>query len=174
MDPVARGVAEAFEHVLATLGRSGNGAAPLQLTVVSSLAEGADRLVVHELRRAHDLRLEAVLPLPPEDYRRDFHSAASRAEFDAMLARASGIEIVSAAGDRDAAYERAGQRVVDRSDVMIAVWDGEPARGRGGTAHIVDYARHHGRPVYWVSTRTPQTRGTESVERVTVLEPLSR
>ena len=35
---------------------------------------------------------------------------------------------------RDEAYERAGRHVVDRADVLIALWDGQPPRGRGGTA----------------------------------------
>ncbi|WP_041624991.1 hypothetical protein [Stackebrandtia nassauensis] len=31
-----------------------------------------------------------------------------------------------------------------RRDQLIAVWDGQPARGYGGTADVVDYARDHG------------------------------
>jgi hypothetical protein len=27
---------------------------------------------------------------------------------------------------------------------LVAVWDGQPAAGKGGTADIVDYARRHG------------------------------
>ena len=53
---------------------------------------------------------------------------------------------------REEAYERAGRRVVDRADVVVALWDGQPSRGRGGTAAIVSYARAHGVPVAWVNT----------------------
>ena len=42
---------------------------------------------------------------------------------------------------REKAYERVGRYVVDRCDVLIALWDGERSRGHGGTAEIVDYAR---------------------------------
>jgi hypothetical protein len=37
--------------------------------------------------------------------------------------------------------------MVDRADRLIAVWDGLPARAYGGTADVVQYARHKGTPV---------------------------
>ena len=37
--------------------------------------------------------------------------------------------------------------MVDRSERLVAVWDGKPARGIGGTADIVSYARQKGVPV---------------------------
>ena len=45
------------------------------------------------------------------------------------------------------AHLTAGQAVVDRSERLVAVWDGKPARGIGGTADIVSYARQKGVPV---------------------------
>ena len=51
--------------------------------------------------------------------------------------------------------------MVDRCDVLIAVWDGEPARGPGGTAEIVAYALERGRPIVHIR---PDVR-----EAVTVL-----
>jgi hypothetical protein len=40
-----------------------------------------------------------------------------------------------------------GRAVVDRSDVLMAVWDGQPARGLAGTADVGAYARERGVPV---------------------------
>ena len=48
---------------------------------------------------------------------------------------------------RKEGYAKAGQYVVDHCDVLIAVWDGMPSRGRGGTAEIVQYAREQRRPI---------------------------
>jgi hypothetical protein len=45
--------------------------------------------------------------------------------------------------------------VVDSSDVVIAIWDGEPGNGRGGTAEIYDYARRRGVPVVWINALSP-------------------
>lgn len=42
------------------------------------------------------------------------------------------------------AHLAAGQAVVDRSERLVTVWDGKPARGIGGTADIVSYARQKG------------------------------
>jgi hypothetical protein len=45
------------------------------------------------------------------------------------------------------AYAHAGRYIVDHCDVLIAVWDGAPSRGRGGTAEIVQYALERNRPI---------------------------
>jgi hypothetical protein len=45
------------------------------------------------------------------------------------------------------AYYAAGRYIVDHADRLIAVWDGDPPRGLGGTADVVDYARLIGVPV---------------------------
>ena len=37
--------------------------------------------------------------------------------------------------------------MVDTSRVLVAVWDGQSARGLGGTADVVAYARERGKPV---------------------------
>ncbi|MGG2464352.1 hypothetical protein ACO0M4_32085 [Streptomyces sp. RGM 3693] len=36
--------------------------------------------------------------------------------------------------------------------MMVALWDGRPARGRGGTAAIVGYAQERGVPLAWIRT----------------------
>ncbi|MCA1708813.1 MAG: hypothetical protein LC808_38260, partial [Actinobacteria bacterium] len=45
------------------------------------------------------------------------------------------------------AFFAAGRRVVDLSDVVVAVWDGMEAKGKGGTGDVVTYARDNGIPV---------------------------
>lgn len=130
---------------------------PARLVAVSSLAEGADRVVAERVL-ARSGGLEAVLPLPVEDYAADFDDPATRQEYDALLARADTVTVVPAdPGDasREAAYARAGTAVLDRCDVLLALWDGLPARGRGGTAEVVAQARATGRPVVVV----PVARG---------------
>jgi hypothetical protein len=43
------------------------------------------------------------------------------------------------------AFFEAGKRIVDWADLLVAVWDGGPARGFGGTADVVRYAEERGR-----------------------------
>lgn len=119
----------------------------IPLTVVSSLAEGADRLVADQVLTRDGARLEVVLPLAEDDYLDDFKSAESKAEFKRLLAHDANHDVVRTATSREHAYELAGRAVADRSDVMIIVWDGERSRGRGGTAEIVEYLRRWRRPV---------------------------
>jgi hypothetical protein len=115
--------------------------AGVEATVVSSLAEGADRLVADVVLTRSGARLEAVLPLPADQYRDDFETNDGREDFERLLRRASVVDVVDAGdGSREDAYERAGREVVERSDILIALWDGEPARGRAGCAEIVQYA----------------------------------
>ena len=132
--------------------RTGTAATPVSLTVVSALAEGADRLVAREAMDAR-ASLEVVLPLPADDYLTDFESDASKSEFRTLLKKASAVTELPVAGERDEAYERAGRAVVDRSDVLIALWDGHDARGQGGTAQIVAYARRQHVPVLQVPVK---------------------
>jgi len=143
--PIAEAVRRLTEFVPVS---PGVGLVPV---VVSALAEGADRLVAKEVLADKDARLEVALPLPEEEYVKDFKSEASKEEFSCLLARATETPWQAPKGlDRDEAYERAGHYVVDRCDALIALWDGRKSRGRGGTAEIVSYAQEHGVPIAWV------------------------
>jgi hypothetical protein len=119
------------------------------LTAVSSLAEGADRILARAVLTLVDARLEAVLPLGRDDYRDDFRSTESKEEFDDLMDRAT-MDVVGPKKSRKHAYALAGKAVVDRSDVIVAVWDGKPARGRGGTAEIYAYAVRRRKPMFWI------------------------
>lgn len=112
--------------------------APSVLT--TALAEGADRLAARAWSEA-GWPFEAILPFFPEEYAKDFDTPAREA-FGVLLGRAlrydvwqppSGGEVIA---DRSVAYEGAGRAMVDRCDRLIAVWDGLPACGRGGTATL--------------------------------------
>jgi hypothetical protein len=78
-------IANAVEYIIQRLAtdpdriRSGE----TTLTAVSSLAEGADRLVAREILKRPGSRLEIVLPLPPAEYcqetrRHHGHGASGR------------------------------------------------------------------------------------------------
>ncbi len=132
---------------------------PERWTVLSALAEGADRMVTQCLLDRPGTRLVAVLPLGVEDYENDFDTEASRAEFRALLGRADNVVVIAPTEDRDGAYEACGREVLDRSDLLVALWNGRGAQGVGGTGGIVARARALGRPVVWVhaGNRRPGT-----------------
>jgi hypothetical protein len=141
------------------------------LTVISPLAEGADRLVVHRALARPSARLVVPLPLPQADYMTDFESAESKEEFLRLLAQADEVIGLPPAPTRDRAYEAVGQYVLDHCDVLIAIWDGQNAQGRGGTGQIVARARQRGLPTIWIhagnripGTEEPTTLGEEQGE----------
>ncbi|HEY4278963.1 MAG TPA: hypothetical protein VGM91_12115 [Conexibacter sp.] len=140
---------------------------PVCFAIRSSLAEGADRLVVHEALRelgTADVKLHAILPNSPEEYVRDFRSRESVAEFRELLARAVSCSAPPGMHNRDVAYEHAGRGVVDESDLVIALWDGRHAAGRAGTEEVVRYAGAQGVPVIVVpTTRAGQSEPPEPV-----------
>lgn len=135
------------------------------MTVVSALAEGADRIVARHVLALTVARLIVPLPLPESDYITDFDSEESRAEFLSLLQRASQVEQMSSAATREQAYEAAGEYVLNNSDVLITIWDGENAQGRGGTGDIVARARERGLPIAWVhaGNREPRTHRPTSL-----------
>jgi SMODS and SLOG-associating 2TM effector domain 3 len=147
-------LSQAIEHVLARIREQApfSPATPTRFGIVSPLAEGADRLVAHAVLRDQEATLEAALPLTPEDYAKDFETDASREEFFSLLERARMVSVMPPAGSREEAYAQVGDYVVDRCDVLVALWDGLPPRGVGGTADIVAHARDRGVPLFLIDT----------------------
>ncbi len=130
-------------------------ATPVYLAVCSALAEGADRLVASLVLEDRHACLEVVLPMPIAAYKSDFQTEESNRAFDQLMERATRVVELPAAETRDEAYEQAGRYVVERCDVLIALWDGNPARGQGGTADVVEWARDRQIPLLWVHTVAP-------------------
>lgn len=118
---------------------------PLQ--ILSPLAEGADRLIAR-VALERGLRLIVALPMPREEYEKDFSTPESRAEFAELLNRADAVvempmmpgNDVAALADpamRAEQYALVGAYLVRHCQVLIALWNGDRGRGGGGTADIV-------------------------------------
>jgi len=126
------------------------------IIVLSSLAEGADRLVAR-VALAQGARLIAPMPMPIDEYRRDFEpglKAGNAAEFDALLGQAlatpvvpftpgnSLAAVVADAAKREEQYRAAGLFIAQHANVLIALWDGDGVAMRpGGTAEVVAFKR---------------------------------
>jgi len=115
------------------------------LVGVTSLAVGADQLLAR-LVLERGGTLHAVLPYTGIE--RSFQPEDVPA-FRALAKRAT-LEVLDTPGTDEDAYLAAGWRVVDLSDVLLAVWNGKPAKGKGGTADVVAYAIRQGVPVIHV------------------------
>lgn len=130
-------------------------AAAAEFVVISSLAEGSDRLVA-EAGLETGFTLEAVLPFHRQDYAGDFKTEDSKAAYERLLQRSSAVfELDGDLSDRPRGYETAGLIMLANIDILITIWDGKPAAGVGGTAQIISRAISGGVPVVWIEPDNP-------------------
>ncbi|HJR82686.1 MAG TPA: DUF4231 domain-containing protein [Sphingomicrobium sp.] len=142
-------------------------AGPSRILFVSPLADGADQIGA-ELALELGFELHAVLPFTRERTRTDLSDDDSRAKFDALLARATCVlELAGEEAHELEAYVMAGRATVAHCDMLIAVWDGLPPRGRGGTGEVVRFAFERATPVVHI----PVAAGAGPVLRWSAFDP---
>jgi len=108
------------------------------LVGVSCLARGAEQLfarAVLELGGA----LEVVLPAA--DYRSHKVKADNAAVFDELIGQATTVRTLPLDTSNRDSYLAASEHVLSTVELMMAVWDGQPTNGRGGTGDVVERAR---------------------------------
>ena len=118
--------------------------ASVSLTGVSCLARGADSVFAEAVLAAGG-RLVAVIP--SQDYRQVKVKPDHAALFDRLAAAAAEVVVLDHATAGRDAYQDANQVLLARADRLVAVWDGAPPGGKGGTADTVTLAREAGLPV---------------------------
>jgi hypothetical protein len=116
---------------------------------ITSLARGADQLFARCLLRA-DRSFRVVIPC--RNYENAFEDDDSLKGYRQLLALAAGAETLDYDAPSEEAFYAAGKRIVDRACVLIAVWDGLPSRGLGGTADVVAYARASNKKVIHINS----------------------
>ena len=146
------------------------------LMALSPLAEGTDRIFAAKaldvgLERKQELavQLTCVMPFAQAEYERDFAGenaleADSVTKFRHLLERArteSALTVFELEnvrhpkGEDGPAYGAAGRIVLNQSDLLIVVWDGERQGKVGGTEQTLDEAERQGVPVVWIDAHAP-------------------
>jgi hypothetical protein len=123
---------------------------------VSSVAAGGDLLFAESCIQL-ELPLCVLLPLPAEEFRKDF-DAISWSRAKRVLEKASSVEVMAGNQSREECYYECGIETVLQSRLLLALWDGGPSQGLGGTENIVSFARGLGRPVVWLHSTTGDVR----------------
>jgi len=100
---------------------------PSTVTGIGALADGADRIIAERFSR---------------------WSIAH----DIVCA-----DLGQANADPNSEYTQVRDAIVQKSDVIIAVWDGEPAKGPGGTGDVVHHAIRRGVPLLRIDPRSGNT-----------------
>ena len=121
-----------------------------RLRFVSPIADGADQIAA-ELALELGWELQAISPFTRGHYRESLANHGARERFDTLLDDANCL--LQLPGDPDDsldAYVMAGRATVAHCDVLIAVWDGKPPRGRGGTGEVVQLALTRGTAIVHV------------------------
>jgi len=142
-DPVPGDVAVLKDQIRATLEGLQDQFTNLPLCVASGLAEGADMLV-SEVALELGLQVLAVLPMPRSDYEQDF-DADGLTQFQ-ELADDDRVRVVELPVDEDVdlggdgrivQYEKLMDFLTRRSNLLLALWDGNEKGERGGTSQVV-------------------------------------
>jgi hypothetical protein len=111
---------------------------------IGSLAEGADQIFA-EVVLSVGGTISAVIPAA--GYEGTFEGADTLGAYRRLLAHCEEVIELPFHDPGEEAFWAAGQEVVRRAELVVAVWDGEPAAGLGGTADVVAFAESIGRPV---------------------------
>jgi hypothetical protein len=117
---------------------------------VSALAGGADQIAA-EAALGLGYSLSAVLPFACDEYRETLVENGDLGQFGELVERAERVlELPGQRADYVDAYVMVGRAIVAHSDLLIAIWDGQKARGPGGTGDVVQTAIERGTPVIHV------------------------
>jgi hypothetical protein len=127
-------------------------ATPATLYGVSSAAAGGDLLFAESCIQL-GIPLRILLPAPAEYFRKDFEPA-TWLRVEQVLKSALSVEVTGDQQLGDERYYECGIQTVQQCQLLIALWDGQPSRGMGGTEEIAAYAKEVGTPVFWFHSET--------------------
>ncbi|MFE3073494.1 hypothetical protein [Streptomyces sp. NPDC059247] len=113
---------------------------PDELVGVSCVADGPDAWFA-EYVLAHGGRLEVVVPA---DAYRESLPEEHWPVYDRLMDRAAEVHRTGMTDSDSVAHMAGSEILVDLADELLAVWDGNPAWGFGGTADVVAYAERAG------------------------------
>jgi hypothetical protein len=108
------------------------------LVGVSCIARGADSIFAKAVLDVGG-KLEVILPAA--NYREQKVKPDHAPQFDELMRRATKVHVMPFAKANRDAYEAANEALVSSCERLFAVWDGQGAVDKDGTAAVVEYAR---------------------------------
>ena len=115
----------------------------LPIMGVTLLAPGVDQLFATVILGCGG-NLQVIVPF--YGYRKVL-SEKEQLAYDNLMAAASQVISLEGLESDDASYMQAGMQLVDSVELLLAVWDGLPAQGLGGTADVFHYAEYCRLPI---------------------------
>jgi len=147
-------VEEQFRQILRKVAKAGD-------RVTTSLARGGDQRI-SRLAIAEGLSIGVVVPC--EGYENAFADTDALAQYQELLGKSADVVVLEYQVPSEDAFLAAGKEIVDRSELVVALWNGRTAAGIGGTGDIVKYARGLGRLVIHVDPDSMQVQNLEPTQ----------
>ena len=122
--------------------------------VISGMALGVDQIAVR-ITLALSIPLVAAVPFPGQEAP---WPPSSRDDYTGILSQATRVVFVAQPPYAAWKLQRRNEWMVDRADVVWAVWDGSPT---GGTANAISYAERQSKPVRNLWSDVQRRLGTE-------------
>lgn len=115
---------------------------------ISGLAIGADTDFANiclDLRdkKYHNITVEGAIPCPNQDAK---WTSNDKRKYQELLARLNKVTQVSDHYSA-ACFQKRNEYMIDHSDIIIAVWNGEQ---KGGTFNSICYARKTNKPITFI------------------------
>lgn len=119
------------------------------VVILTPLAEGADCLAAQAALEC-GIPFVVPLPMPVDEYRKDFTNSTTLNEFNSLLEKAknwfelpltNGISVKDLQDSyekRNDQYFEMGMFISRNSHLLVALWDGVHSNKHGGTSHVVD------------------------------------
>ncbi len=123
------------------------------LILLSPLAEGADILVA-EAAKEMGIKLWVVIPFKQRCYLKTFDDKKNINKYKKLKNYSSKFITLNCCikGGYTKCYKHLGEKVVDLSDILIALWDCKESDKIGGTAQIVKYIKGIKKSFYIIKT----------------------
>lgn len=121
----------------------------LGFRVVTGVAEGADQLItktcIDLAEKGIDIEPVTVLPMPIEEYRKDF-SGDALIELNDLIQKLNSkkfsIVELGSNENRNECYANLGRYLINKSDILVSVWNGDNLNDKGGTCDVTQLALH--------------------------------
>jgi len=145
-----------------------------RMVAYSPLVAGGVAMLSRAILDHPGASLIAVLPMRQEDFARDFADGEELETFQWLLGLASDVVSLPLAPSRIDAYRAGDEYIVDQSDVLITIWDGNPSQGPAGSAESFNRAMQQKMPMFHIQagnrmpgTHEPTTLGVLQGKLVT-------
>jgi hypothetical protein len=107
---------------------------------ISALAEGVDQIAAEAALEVEGVRLAAVLPMPREEYIKDFNAPQVRTSFEQLFSKATWQHVTGFnLSDRNKLYQDCGRSIASLTHVLMVAWNRVDNGKVGGTADTVKF-----------------------------------